>query len=75
MQILIRPFDATAVKGIEKAIMEANIGARPQIDGAQIRINMPALTRERRLELVKILHKRTEDARISLRNIRRGLDG
>jgi ribosome recycling factor len=72
MQILIRPFDTGTVKGIEKAIMEANIGARPQIDGAQIRINMPALTRERRLELVKILHKRSEDARISLRNIRRG---
>lgn len=71
MQILIRPFDSSAVKSIEKAIMEANIGARPAVDGAQIRINMPALTRERRMELVKVLHKRSEDARISLRNIRR----
>jgi ribosome recycling factor len=72
MQILIRPFDATTIKGIEKAIMEANVGAQPQSDGAQIRLNMPALTRERRLELVKVLHRRSEDARISLRNIRRG---
>lgn len=72
MQILIRPFDASSVKAIEKAIMEANIGARPQVDGSQIRINMPALTRERRVELVKMLNKRSEDARISVRNIRRG---
>ncbi len=72
MQILIRPFDASAVKAIEKAILEANVGARPNIDGSQIRLNMPALTRERRQELVKVLHKRSEDARISLRNIRRG---
>lgn len=71
MQILIRPFDSGTLKSIEKAIMEANIGARPSVDGAQIRINMPQLTRERRMELIKVLHKRTEDARISLRNIRR----
>lgn len=71
MQILIRPFDASSVKAIEKAVMEANIGARPAVDGAQVRINMPPLTRERRMELVKMLHKRSEDARISLRNIRR----
>jgi ribosome recycling factor len=72
MQILIRPFDASALKSIEKAIMEANIGARPNVDGTQIRINMPTLTRERRMELIKVLHKRTEDARIAVRHIRRG---
>ncbi|MBK8139084.1 MAG: ribosome recycling factor [Chloroflexi bacterium] len=72
MQILIRPFDSSAVKAIEKAIMEANVGARPNIDGSQLRLNMPALTRERRVELVKVLHRRSEDARVSLRNIRRG---
>lgn len=71
MQILIRPFDSSVVKAIEKAIMEANVGARPNIDGSQLRLNMPALTRERRVELVKVLHKRSEDARISIRNIRR----
>ncbi len=71
MQILIRPYDAGAVKAIEKAIQEANVGANPNIDGSSIRLNMPALTRERRQELVKLLHKRTEDARVSIRNIRR----
>lgn len=71
MQILIRPFDTGIVKAIEKAILEANIGARPSVDGAQIRITMPPLTRERRMELIRVLHKRAEDARISLRNIRR----
>jgi len=63
MQILIRPYDAGAVKAIEKAIREANIGANPNVDGTSIRLNMPALTRERRQELVKVLHKRLEDAK------------
>jgi len=71
MQILIRPFDSGAVKAIEKAIREANIGVNPNTDGQSIRLNMPALTRERRQELVKFLHKRTEEARVSIRNIRR----
>jgi ribosome recycling factor len=72
MQILIRPYDSGAVKAIEKAIREANVGANPQVDSGVIRLNMPPLTRERRQELVKVLHKRVEDAKVSLRNIRRG---
>lgn len=72
MQIMIRPFDAGAVKAIEKAITQANIGVLPNIDGSTIRLNMPALTRERRLELVKVVHKRMEDTRVAIRNIRRG---
>ncbi len=71
MQILIRPYDKGATKSIEKAIMEANLGMNPNTDGDVIRLNMPALTRERRQELVKFLHKRIEDARIALRNVRR----
>lgn len=71
MQILIRPYDKGAVKSVEKAIMEANLGMNPNTDGDVIRLNMPALTRERRQELVKFLHKRLEDARIALRNVRR----
>lgn len=71
MQILIRPYDASAVKAIEKAIQEANIGVNPNIDGNTIRLNMPALTRERRQDLVKALNRRTEEARIAIRNIRR----
>ncbi len=72
MQILIRPYDKTALKAIEKAIMTANIGINPNVDSDLIRLNMPPLTRERRQDLVKFLHKRMEDARIAIRNVRRG---
>lgn len=72
MQILIRPFDKTALKSIEKAIRESDIGLNPNTDSDVIRLNMPPLTRERRQDLVKFLHKRMEEARIAIRNIRRG---
>ena len=71
MTITIRPYDKSAVKSIEKAIQEANIGVNPNVDGEVIRLNMPPLTRERRQEMVKLLGKRTEDARVAIRNIRR----
>lgn len=71
MQILIRPFDKGAVKSIEKAIQQSEIGINPNTDGDVIRLNMPPLTRERRQELVKFLHKRIEDAKVAIRNIRR----
>jgi ribosome recycling factor len=69
--IMIRPYDKGVLKAIEKAIQEANLGINPNSDGEVIRLNMPPLTRERRQELVKFLHKRLEDARIAIRNIRR----
>ncbi len=72
MQILIRPFDKTALKMIEKAIRESDIGLNPNTDSDVIRLNMPPLTRERRQDLVKFLHKRMEEARIAIRNVRRG---
>nr|PZN56081.1 MAG: ribosome recycling factor [Chloroflexota bacterium] len=71
MQILIRPYDKTAIKAIEKAIQASDIGINPNVDGEVIRLNMPPLTRERRQELVKFLHKRMEEARVAIRNIRR----
>jgi len=71
MQIQIRPFDKSAVKAIEKAIQQSDININPNVDGDIIRLNMPPLTRERRQELVKFLHKRMEHARIAVRNIRR----
>ena len=71
MQILIRPYDASAVKAIEKAIQTSDIGVNPNVDGQSIRLNMPPLTRERRQDLVKVLHKRVEEAKVSIRNIRR----
>ena len=71
MQILIRPYDAGSVKAIEKAIQSSGIGINPNVDGQVIRLNMPPLTRERREQLVKVVSRRTEDARIAIRNIRR----
>jgi len=71
MQILIRPYDNSAVTAIEKAIQASDIGINPSVDGTAIRLNMPSLTRERRQDLVKAVHKRAEEARISVRNTRR----
>jgi ribosome recycling factor len=71
MTITIRPYDPGAVSAIETAINQANIGVNPNTDSGIVRLNMPALTRERRLELTKLLGRRTEDARVSIRNIRR----
>ncbi len=71
LQILIRPYDKAAIRNIERAIMQANVGATPGTDGDVIRLNMPPLTRERRQELVKHLNRRVEEARVSVRNIRR----
>lgn len=71
LQILIRPYDKGSVQAIERAIQQANIGVNPNVDGENIRLNMPPLTGERRQELVKFLHKRMEEARVTIRNIRR----
>jgi len=72
MTITIRPYDKTAVKAIETAINQANLGVNPNVDGEIIRLNMPPLTRERRQELTRVLGKRAEDARVAIRNVRRG---
>lgn len=72
MQILIRPYEKTSVKPIEKAIQQSDLGVNPNVDGDSIRLNMPSLTRERRQDLVKFLHKKTEETRVAIRNIRRG---
>ncbi len=71
MTITIRPYDPQAVSAIETAIQVANIGVNPNTDAGVVRLNMPALTRERRQELSKLLGQRTEQARVSIRNIRR----
>lgn len=69
--IVIAPWDAGALKSVEKAINESDLGINPVIDGKMVRLAVPALTRERREELVKIVHKVAEEARVSLRSIRR----
>lgn len=70
-QLVVKPYDKSILKDIEHAIYEANLGLTPQNDGELIRINVPALTEERRKEYVKLAKKFAEDAKIALRNIRR----
>lgn len=69
--IMIKPFDKSVLKGIEKAIMASDLNLTPNNDGQVIRLNLPPLTEERRRELVKHVHHRLEETRIALRNIRR----
>lgn len=68
--ILIQPWDKTVLKDIEKAILEANLGFSPVNEGDKIRITLPVMTEESRKDIVKVLHKKMEEARIGLRNIR-----
>lgn len=69
--ILITPWEKPMLKEIERAITRSDIGLSPNNDGLVIRLNIPQLTEERRAELVKTLHKRAEEAKIAIRNIRR----
>ena len=69
--ILIQPWDRSSVRTIEKAILTSDLGLNPTSDGTFIRIPIPPLTEERRKELIKVVHKRLEEARIELRNFRR----
>ena len=69
--LLISPWDKTAVKGIEKAIQNSDLGINPQNDGSSIRLNFPQLTEERRKELVKQIRKYAENGKVAIRNIRR----
>jgi ribosome recycling factor len=70
-QILIQPYDRSLIKPIEKAIQSSDLGLAPSNDGAVIRLNIPALTEERRKDLVKQLHKKVEEARVEVRTLRR----
>lgn len=69
--LMIKPFDKTTVKAIEKAILASDLGLTPNNDGIVIRLNLPPLTEDRRRDLVKRVHHRTEEARVAMRNIRR----
>lgn len=69
--ILIQPWDSSSIKSIEKAILTSDLGLNPISDSRVLRIPIPPLTEERRKELTKAVHKRLEDARIALRNLRR----
>ena len=69
--LVIQPWDASILSEIEKAILKADIGINPTNDGKVIRLNFPALTEERRKDLVKDIHKLSENAKVAVRNIRR----
>lgn len=69
--LVIQPWERSQVGPIEKAILKSDLGLNPTNDGNAIRLAIPALTEERRHDLVKLVHKRVENGRISLRNIRR----
>ena len=69
--LMIQPWDQTAIVEIEKSILKSNLGITPSNDGKVIRLSVPQLSKERRQELVKVLHKMAEDGRVSLRTVRR----
>ncbi len=70
-QIAIQPWEQRIIPDIEKAIMKSDLGLTPTNDGKLIRINIPPLTEERRKQLVKVVKKKAEEARVAIRNIRR----
>jgi ribosome recycling factor len=69
--ITIQPWDVSAIKDIEKAILKSDLGLTPSNDGKILRISIPPLTEERRKELVKVIHKICEEHKVTARNIRR----
>ena len=69
--LLIRPYDPSSLKNIEKAILKSDLGLTPNNDGENIRLVLPTPTEDRRRELVKVVGIKAEEARISIRNIRR----
>lgn len=69
--LMIKPFDASTIKLIEKAIQTSDLGLNPNNDGKVIHLNLPPLNEERRRDLVKHVHHRLEESRVAIRNIRR----
>ena len=70
-QIVIQPWDRSVLGAIERAIIKSDIGLTPNVDGTVVRLNIPTLTEERRHDLVRVVHKRMEEARVEVRNLRR----
>ena len=69
--LVIQPYDRTGLSAIEKAILKSDLGLNPTNDGSVIRLAIPPLTEDRRRDLVKQVHKRVEESRIAVRNVRR----
>jgi ribosome recycling factor len=72
-QLMIKPFDGSTLKNIERAIMVSELGLTPNNDGKVIRLNLPVLTEDRRRDLVKVVHTHLEESRVAVRNVRRDL--
>jgi ribosome recycling factor len=70
-QIVIQPWDRGVLGAIEKAIQKSDIGLTPNVDGTVVRLNIPPLTEDRRKDLVKSVHRRMEEAKVEIRNLRR----
>lgn len=69
--IVIQPWDRSVLGAIERALTKSDIGLVPNVDGTVVRLNVPPLTEERRREMVKLVRRRTEEARVEVRNLRR----
>ena len=70
-QLVIKPYDRSILRDVERAILAANLGVNPSNEGTQLRIMLPALTKETRVELTKYVKKMGEEAKVSIRNTRR----
>lgn len=68
--LLVTPFDGSIINEIQKAIMEANVGLNPVIDGEKIRISIPPLSEERRQQLIKLMHQKLENGKVMVRQVR-----
>ncbi|MDG6104472.1 ribosome recycling factor [Dactylosporangium aurantiacum] len=68
---IIKPYDASVIGAMERAIRDSDLGVNPNNEGTQIRINLPQMTEERRREMIKIARQKAEDARVAVRNVRR----
>jgi ribosome recycling factor len=71
--LMIKPFESSTIKPIERAILASDLGLTPNNDGKVIRLNLPPLTEQRRKDLVKVVQHRQEECRVSVRNVRRDL--
>ncbi|MFH0941434.1 MAG: ribosome recycling factor [Chloroflexota bacterium] len=69
--LVIQPWDKSTIGDIEKAILKSDLGLTPSTDGNVIRINIPPLSEERRQELIKVVHRRVEERKVAVRNLRR----
>jgi ribosome recycling factor len=69
--LMIKPFDPSTLKAVEKSILASDLGLTPNNDGKVIRLNLPPLNEERRRDLVKVVRNRLEETRIAIRNVRR----